>query len=231
MKLLLVDDDHDLLDILDFVLRRAGFETRQASDAANGFRLLEDERPDLVVLDVNLGADNGFKFLEELRQRSQIPVVMLTGQSAEDQIVRGLELGADDYITKPFSHREFVARVRANLRRHDAVWSPTVPNQAEMQVGSIKINLAEHSVTKSGDQLSLTVTEFRLLHYLMVNAGRAVPHRAILQQVWGYDDPTGTDVVRVTAHRLRRKLEADPNNPELLQTVPGVGLILRAQPQ
>ena len=231
MKLLLVDDDHDLLDILDFVLRRAGFETRQASDAANGFRLLEDERPVLVVLDVNLGADNGFKFLEELRQRSQIPVVMLTGQSAEDQIVRGLELGADDYITKPFSHREFVARVRANLRRHDAAWSPTVPNQAEMQVGSIKINLAEHSVTKSGDPLSLTVTEFRLLHYLMVNAGRAVPHRAILQQVWGYDDPTGTDVVRVTAHRLRRKLEADPNNPELLQTVPGVGLILRAQPQ
>jgi two-component system response regulator VicR len=230
VKILLVDDDRELVDILDFVLRRAGFEPLRAYDAPSGRKVFADERPDLVVLDVNLGIGNGFELLADLRRQSQVPVVMLTGQGSEEDVVRGLELGADDYVTKPFSHRELVARIRTNLRRHDVAWSPPSPDRAELSVGPITLNVAEHTVTKSGVPLTLTVTEFRLLHYLMLNAGTAVPSRAILQQVWGYDDPGGTDVVRVTAHRLRRKIEDDPNDPRLLQTVAGVGLIFKEQP-
>lgn len=226
MNILLTDDDRDLVDLLSFALSRAGFDVLAAYDAPTALKLVD--RADFGVLDVNLGSWDGFDLLKEVRRRSQIPIIMLTARDAEDDKVRGLELGADDYLTKPFSHRELVARIRANLRRRGQEWAPASPTEAVVTVGPLRMNVAEHSVQKNGQPLNLTVTEFRLLQFLMVNAGGVVPTRIVLRQVWGYDDPTGADVVRVTVHRLRRKLGEDPSNPHLLHTLPGVGVMLKA---
>jgi len=228
MQILLVDDDRELVDLLAFALRRAGLETVPANDAATALRLFAERQPDLAVLDVNLGASNGLDLLKALRQRSQVPIIMLTALDSEDDKVRGLELGADDYLTKPFSHRELTARIKAQLRRAGRDWSGRPAVQTHLEAGAIVLDVSEHSVTKAGRALSLTVTEFRLLHCLMLHAGSVVPTAALLQRVWGYPDPGGTDVVRVTVHRLRRKLEEDPGHPTLLHTVPGVGVMLRA---
>ena len=228
MRILLVDDDRELIDLLAFALKRAGLEPIAAHDARAAVRVFEERQPDLVVLDINLGASSGLDVLKELRRRSQLPVIMLTALDSEEDKVRGLEAGADDYLTKPFSHRELIARIRAQLRRSAQEWSPRRAPETRLQVGTVTLNLAEHSVTKSGQQVSLTVTEFRLLHCLMTNAGTVVPTGTILKQVWGYQDAGGSDVVRVTVHRLRRKLEQDPTRPLLLHTIPGVGVLLKS---
>jgi DNA-binding response OmpR family regulator len=227
-KILLVDDDRELMDLLAFAVRRAGLEPIAAHDAASALRQFEERRPDLVVLDITLGASSGLDVLRELRRRSALPVIMLTALDSEEDKVRGLELGADDYLTKPFSHRELIARIRAQLRRSGQEWQPQKrPPATRLQVGSITLDLAEHSVTKAGQPVSLTVTEFRLLHCLMSNAGAVVPTATLLKQVWGYADPAGSDVVRVTVHRMRRKLESDPGRPSVLHTIPGVGVLLK----
>ena len=230
MRILLVDDDRELIDLLAFALKRAGLEPIGAHDAGSALRWFDERRPDLVVLDINLGASSGLEVLKELRRRdASLPVIMLTALDSEEDKVRGLEAGADDYLTKPFSHRELIARIRAQLRRSGQEWQPRrAPAATHFEVGSIALDLAQHSVTKSGQQVSLTVTEFRLLHCLMSNAGTVVPTGTLLKQVWGYNDPGGSDVVRVTVHRLRRKLEQDPTRPNLLHTIPGVGVLLKS---
>jgi two-component system response regulator RegX3 len=230
MKVLLVDDDRELVDLVGFALKRAGFSVLTAHDGPAARALLKEQRPDLAVLDVNLGSWNGFELLKEIRRGSEIPVIMLTARHREEDRVQGLELGADDYVTKPFSHRELTARIRARLRRPGGEWSAPEPAETRLQAGPITLNLAEHTATKGDEPLGLTVTEFRLLHYLMTNAGSVVPTRAILKHVWGHEDPTAKDVVRVTVHRLRRKLEADPDDPRVLHTVPGVGIMLKPDP-
>jgi DNA-binding response OmpR family regulator len=226
VRILLVDDDRELIDLLAFALKRAGLEPIGAHDAATALRLFEERKPDLVVLDINLGSSSGLDVLRELRRRSPLPVIMLTALDSEEDKVRGLEAGADDYLTKPFSHRELIARIRAQLRRSGQEWPVRRAPETRLEVGTITLDLAEHSVTKSGQPVSLTVTEFRLLHCLMSNAGAVVPTATLLKQVWGYNDPGGSDVVRVTVHRLRRKLEEDPARPQLLHTIPGVGVRL-----
>jgi DNA-binding response OmpR family regulator len=231
VRILLVDDDRELIDLLAFALKRAGLEPIGAHDAATALRLLEERKPDLVVLDINLGSSSGLDVLRELRRRSPLPVIMLTALDSEEDKVRGLEAGADDYLTKPFSHRELIARIRAQLRRSGQEWPVRRAPETRLEVGTITLDLAEHSVTKSGQPVSLTVTEFRLLHCLMSNAGAVVPTATLLKQVWGYNDPGGSDVVRVTVHRLRRKLEEDPARPQLLHTIPGVGVRLTTSGQ
>jgi two-component system response regulator VicR len=231
MRILLVDDDRELIDLLAFALKRAGLDPIAAHDAGAALRQFEVGRPDLVVLDINLGASSGLDVLRDLRKRSELPVIMLTALDSEEDKVRGLELGADDYLTKPFSHRELIARIRAQLRRSGQELQPQRRPETRLQVGSIVLDMAEHSVTKSGQQVSLTVTEFRLLHCLMTNAGTVVPTTTLLKQVWGYADTGGSDVVRVTVHRLRRKLEEDPTRPSLLHTIPGVGVLLKSNGQ
>ncbi len=229
MRILLVDDDRELIDLLAFALRRAGLDPIAAHDSGSALRLFEERRPDLVVLDINLGASSGLDVLKQLRRRASLPVIMLTALDSEEDKVRGLEAGADDYLTKPFSHRELIARIRAQLRRSGQDWPTRRAPETRFEVGSIVLDLAEHSVTKAGQPVSLTVTEFRLLHCLMTSAGRVVPTAELLKQVWGYQsDPGGSDVVRVTVHRLRRKLEQDPARPTLLHTIPGVGVLLKA---
>ncbi|MCA1644304.1 MAG: response regulator transcription factor [Chloroflexi bacterium] len=228
MRILLVDDDRELIDLLAFALKRAGLEPIAAHDAASAVRTFEEQKPDLVVLDINLGGASGLDVLKELRRRAQLPVIMLTALDSEEDKVRGLDLGADDYLTKPFSHRELIARIRAQLRHGGREWPVRRVPETRLEVGSITLDMAEHSVTKAGQLVSLTVTEFRLLHCLMSSAGTVVPTATLLQQVWGYNDPGGSDVVRVTVHRLRRKLEADPTRPSLLYTIPGVGVLLKS---
>jgi two-component system response regulator VicR len=228
MRILLVDDDRELIDLLAFALKRAGLEPIAAHDAPAALRMFEERNPDLVVLDINLGASSGLEVLKELRRRTQLPVIMLTALDSEEDKVRGLEAGADDYLTKPFSHRELIARIRAQLRRSGQEWPVRKAPETRLEVGSIVLDMAEHSVTKSGQLVSLTVTEFRLLHCLMTNAGTVVSTNSLLKQVWGYNDPGGSDVVRVTVHRLRRKLEHDPARPNLLHTIPGVGVLLKS---
>src|SRR5207237_8768779 len=178
-----------------------------AHDAQTAVRVFEEKQPDLAVLDINLGASSGLEVLKSLRRRSQMPIIMLTALDSEEDKVRGLEAGADDYLTKPFSHRELIARIRAQLRRSGQEWQARRAPESRLEVGSIVLDMAEHSVSKSGAPVSLTVTEFRLLHCLMSNAGTVVATSTLLKQVWGYNDPGGSDVVRGTVHRSGSKLE------------------------
>jgi DNA-binding response OmpR family regulator len=227
MKLLIVDDDRDLVDLLAFSLERAGFETVAAHDAPSAIGLIKLEHPDLMVLDINLGAWSGLDLLKELRRTSQIPVVLLSARSREEDKVAGLDFGADDYVTKPFSHRELAARIRAVLRRHgDAPPDASAPLDT-LQVGQLTLKVAEHAAFLDDTPLNLTITEFRLLNCLASRAGTVVPTAAILKNVWGYEYPGGSDTVRVAIFRLRRKIEADPTNPKFIQTVTGVGFILK----
>lgn len=231
LKLLIVDDDRELVDLLSFTGTRAGFETVAAYDGETAVSLTEHERPDLVVLDVNLSEANGFDVLARVRRTGRLPVILLSARSSEDDKVRGLELGADDYMTKPFSHRELMARVHAVLRRTGQ--EPTAPARTStvLRAGPITLNIEEHAAFRNGEPLNLTVIEFRLLHYVMSNANVVVSTPVLLKHVWGYDDFAATDIVRVTIFRLRRKIEDDPSEPRLLQTVAKVGFIFRPGPE
>ena len=227
MSILIVDDDRELLDLLQFALKRAGLAAVGAVDEPSALRLHETEHPELIVLDLNLGAWNGLDILQQIRRRDQVPVIVLTARDAEEDKVKALEMGADDYVTKPFSPRELIARIRAQLRRAGHGVEDERAGQRMFEVGPLMLDVAAHSVTKAGQPVSLTVTEFRLLHALMAEAGVVVTTRALLRKVWGYDDPEAGDVVRVTVHRLRRKLENDASHPELVHTVAGVGVMLK----
>ena len=225
-KIMLVDDDRDLVDLLSYTLTRAGFEVTSSFEAPLALRLLEREQPDIAVLDVDLERSSGFDLLADIRRRSDIPVIMLTGAQAERDKLKGFQLGADDYVTKPFSHSELLARIRVRLAR-SAQPPPAAAPAEVLEVGPLRLSVAEHTVTKAGQPLNLTVTEFRVLRLLMTRPGVVVPTPEIMRHVWGHEDPSGNDAVRVAIHRLRRKLEDDPNQPHLLHTVPGVGIMLR----
>jgi DNA-binding response OmpR family regulator len=230
-KVLLVDDDRDLVAMLTFAITRAGFAVVSAHDAPAALRLLEQEHPDVAVLDVDLGRSSGFDLLRDVRRKSDLPVIMLTGMAAERDKLQGFELGADDYVTKPFSHHELLARIRARLRASAHPAAPAAPAApALLRVGPLALNPAEHTASKDGSPLDLTVTEFRVLHHLMAHAGTVVRTRELMKEVWGFDDPSGNDTVRVAVYRLRRKLEDDPARPRLLHTVAGVGVMLKAPP-
>jgi two-component system response regulator MtrA len=224
MKLLLIDDDAELVAVLTLALERAGFAVWSARDALTALALLDAERPDLVVFDTSLRAPESGDLLRRLRQRSEAAVIMLTGRGDEDARVAGLEQGADDYITKPFSPRELVARIRAILQHHEA------PTPAVLVVGPLTLDVAARTATNGGEPLALSPIEFRLLHYLMTHAGSVVTFATLIRQVWGYDDPSVTDVVRTTVYRLRRKLKDDPAAPRLLRSIPGVGFLLADRP-
>lgn len=228
MKVLLVDDDRELTSILEIAFRRAGFEPLIAHDSPTALQRYDTDHPDIVILDIHLGGWNGLDLLQELRRSARrVPIVMLTALDSEDDRVRGLELGADDYLAKPFSQRELIARVRAHLRRVGQEVPEGDATPRALRVGPIDLNVAEHSVHLGGQPVNLTVTEFRLLHTLMREAGHVVSTRELLKNVWGNDDPGASDVVRVTVYRLRRKLGDDSAEPRLLHTVTGVGMMLK----
>ncbi len=228
MEVLVVDDDRGLVEFVAVTLRRAGYTVSRAFDApAVHRRMQEATEPDLVLLDINLGAWNGFDILKEIRARSMVPVILLTGRASEEDKVAGLDNGADDYVTKPFASRELLARIRANIRRTraEAEAAATPAGETRLVAGEIILDIERHAVTKHGEVVKVTVTEFKLLLALMQSKGTVVPTRVLLRKVWGYDDSDAADIVRVTVHRLRRKIEDDPANPTILKTVPGVGVM------
>ncbi len=223
----MVDDDRDLVALITFTLTRGGLETIVAYDPATAMQNIGKDSPDLVLLDVNMGPWSGFDLLQQIRGRSTVPIIMLTGRDAEDDKVMALDFGADDYVVKPFSHRELLARVKANLRRHKSD-TPTGSAGELLKIGDLTLDSRRHEVRKGRKLLKLTPTEFKLLRCLMLNPNAVVPSGTLLEEVWGYHDPGAGAVLRATTHRLRNKLEADPGDPKLVRTIPGVGVILVA---
>ena len=218
MKALVVDDDRVLADLLAFTLRREGFEVIQALDGVAALERWAEEQPDLIVLDVNMPKLDGFAVCRRIRAQANTPIILLTVRGEEDDIVHGLELGADDYIPKPFSPRQLVARVHAVLRR-----AGVTPTLAVRQVGNLTLDPGRREVCVGDSEArALTPLENRLLEYLMINAGHVLTHGAIIDHVWG---PEGADLdmLRQVVHRLRNKIEPNSSEPIYIETVPGLG--------
>jgi len=213
MKVLVADDDAELRELIAFTLSQAGYLVIKAGDGSAAVRLFAAEAPDLVVLDINMPALSGFQVCEAIRARSRVPVMMLTVRGEEEDLVRALGLGADDYLTKPFSPRTLLARIRALLRR--AGMESTAPVAA----GRISLDLAEHTVRiGDGEAVRLTKLELRLLQMLLANAGHTVSSERLLVQVWGHRSGGDRQLLKQLVHRLRQKIEADPAAPALLRT-------------
>lgn len=221
MKILLVDDDLDLLAITGFALQQAGFLVVKASNGIEALDAFESEQPDLAVCDINMPRMNGFELARVLRQRSDIPLMMLTVRQEDEDIVRALELGADDYLTKPFSPRILVARIRALLRR--------VGIEAEGDLNFSSLTLRAEDLTLEGlpqGAVRLTPLEARFLQLLFAHGGRTVPTERILSYVWGNRAGGNRQLLKQLVHRLRQKIETDPKNPAILCTVPNAGYLL-----
>lgn len=218
-KILLVDDEPDALEVLGFKLRQAGYNPLLAKDGARAIALARDERPALIVLDLMLPEVDGLEVCKILRRdpnTASIPIIMLTARAAEMDRVLGLELGADDYVTKPFSPRELLLRIKKLLARAQT----TEDTSSELQMGELSLDVARHEVTISGQILMLTATEFKLLEILIRRRGRVQTRDRLLQDVWGYDNPIDSRTVDTHMRRLREKLNA---TARYLETVRGVG--------
>jgi DNA-binding response OmpR family regulator len=239
MKILVVDDDQALLSLVSFALRQAGYLSLEAEDAAQAIAIFEREQPDLVILDVNLpsgtaGAPggpgtptSGFDVLGRIRQSARTPVMLLTVRNTEEDEVRGLDLGADDYMNKPFSPRTLLARVRALLRRADAALADDEPGGHGLLAGDLALDPENQAVrVRSGPATRLTKLEYRLLQYLLVNAGHTLPAERLTQHVWGYRGAGDRQMLKQLVHRLRQKIERDPATPEYVLTVAGTGYVL-----
>jgi DNA-binding response OmpR family regulator len=216
---LIVDDEPIVREVVAGYLEREGYRTLQAADGERARQLLESEPPDLVVLDVMLPGTDGLSLCRWIRGRSELPVILLTARGEEADRIVGLELGADDYVTKPFSPRELAARVRTVLRRA----APPLPRGASISLGDLKIDAATREVTKAGEPLRLTAREFDLLWFLASNRRRVFSRDQLMDRVWGYEAALDTGTVTVHVRRLREKIENDPSRPKLLETVWGVG--------
>lgn len=218
MKILCADDDQDLLALIAFTLSQAGYLVVKAGDGTSAASAFDAESPDLVILDINMPGASGFQVCEGIRRHSRVPIMMLTVRGEEEDLVRAIELGADDYLTKPFSPRTLLARVKALLRRAG------MENAAPLAVGSIKLDLQEHTVQVGGGALvRLTKLELRLLQMLIANCGHTVGSDRLLMQVWGHKGSGDRQLLKQLVHRLRQKLESDPAAPQMLQTVAGAG--------
>jgi DNA-binding response OmpR family regulator len=223
-KVLVIDDDTDLLRLLRLGLEQEGYEVLTAVDGSQGLRTAFANHPDLIILDVMMPGMNGLETCQRLRELSDVPIIMLTAKASEGDVVKGLKLGADDYITKPFALAEVIARVQACLRRAESADSSI--ESAILASGVLTIDFARRKVSVRGTHVDLTPTEFRLLSYLARNRGRVVPHRTLLQEVWGPEYGDELDYLRLYVSYLRRKIESDPADPEIIKTAWGEGYFL-----
>ena len=223
-RILVVDDEPSILELVRFALERDGFEVVTAADGETALRQFQARPADLVILDLMLPGKDGFEVFRELRKMSQVPVIMLTARASETDRVLGLEFGADDYMTKPFSPRELVARVKAVLRRVEH----REPDENQvLRVGEITLDPLRHRVTVGDREVQLAPREFELLRMLMANKGVVLNRDLLLEKVWGYDYAGDTRTVDVHVVRLRQKLEPDPSHPTYIETVRGVGYRMR----
>lgn len=225
-KVLLVEDDPGTQETLVRLVESIGCVVLEARDARGAILLLRREEPELAIVGLAIRQGTALALISEMRSRTETPIIVLSFRGSEDDKVKCLEAGADDYVVKPFGHGELVARMRVQLR-HSKRTCQHAGDGILLRTGPLTLNVAEHAAKKQGRSLNLTPTEFRLLHYLMNHASRVIPAAALLKEVWGYDDPSARDVLRVTLYRLRQKLEDDPSEPQLLRTVPGVGVMLK----
>jgi two-component system KDP operon response regulator KdpE len=224
--ILAVDDESGILRLIKLELSSQGFRVIVAENGQEALRLAEQQRPDIVVLDIVMPEMSGLEVMRRLRERSSVPVILLTAKDHDEDKVRGLELGADDYLIKPFNPEELSARVRAVLRRG---FRPTAGTESIVRVGNVEIDLNRRLVKKDGEIVSLTRTEWMLLQHLAANAGRVMLNTELLSKVWGPEYRDDLQYLRVWVSRLRSKLEADPANPTIIKTLQGIGYLLDAQ--
>lgn len=229
-KILVVDDEKPISDIVKFNLTKEGYEVYTAYDGQEALDKVEEIQPDLILLDLMLPKVDGLEVAREVRKTHDMPIIMVTAKDSEIDKVLGLELGADDYVTKPFSNRELIARVKANLRRQSTVEANvTVDEEKEtdITIKELTIHPNEYTVSKNDKRIELTHREFELLYYLARHLGQVMTREHLLQTVWGYDYFGDVRTVDVTVRRLREKIEDNPSRPTWLVTRRGVGYYLR----
>ena len=216
--IMVVDDDQDLAEMLGIVLTGSGYEVDLVSSGDEVMPLFETHEPDLILLDVMLPGLDGVEVCKAIREKSMVPIVMLTAKDDTQDVVLGLEAGADDYMVKPFNPNELIARLKVRLRR-----SSTNVEAKQLRIGDVLIDQVAHSIVKKDKVIPLTRLEFDLLFALAREPGRVFTREALLDEVWGYQNATDTRLVNVHVQRLRAKIEADVNNPLIIQTIRGVG--------
>lgn len=219
---LVVEDEESFIEALQVGLKREGFRVEVARDGKQALDLFDLVRPDLVLLDVMLPKVSGIDVCRQLRKRSQVPIIMVTAKAAEIDTVVGLEVGADDYITKPYRLRELVARMRAVLRRAPLDRAGDLTEDA-LVVGDVQLDPDQHEVLIRGERVALPLKEFELLHILLANAGRVLPRETLIDRVWGNDYVGDTKTLDVHIKRLRAKIEDDPGTPQKIVTIRGLG--------
>jgi two-component system KDP operon response regulator KdpE len=220
-KILVVDDDPSLVSLLYHSLTDEGYEVYKACDGQEGLRQIYNQQPDLIILDIIMPKLDGWQVCRRTREMSDVPIIMLTTRGKEEDVVRGLDYGADDYLSKPFSVTELLARVRAVLRR--AALPPSTEEPVAYNDGYLTVNLTERRVTVQGEPVKLTPTEFRLLAQLVENADRALTYGQLLEKVWGWEYKDDIDYVRIYIWHLRQRIEEDPSQPQYILTEYGVG--------
>ncbi|MFA7502515.1 MAG: response regulator [Anaerovoracaceae bacterium] len=222
-RILIIEDETSISDIIKFNLEKEGYRVDTAYDGQNGLRKALEDAPDLILLDVMLPLMDGFEVCKRVRETSNTPILMLTAKEEEVDKVLGLELGADDYVTKPFGMRELIARIKANIRRTD-VLADKLNAPADVQAfGNLEIDMNRYEARKSGTALDLTLREFELLKYLAEREDRVFSREQLLEEVWGYEYYGDIRTVDVTVRRLREKLEDDPSDPQYIMTKRGIG--------
>lgn len=226
-KILVVDDEQPIADILEFSLQKEGFEIEVAYDGTEALEKVDAFKPDLILLDIMLPNKDGMEVCREVRKNYDMPIIMLTAKDSEIDKVLGLELGADDYVTKPFSTRELLARVKSNIRRLQVVPEADRKKTGIKQIGDLTIDPEAYLVRKRGHPIELTHREFELIHYLGNHIGQVMSREDLLQSVWGYDYFGDVRTVDVTVRRLREKVEDNPSYPNWIITRRGVGYYLR----
>ncbi len=227
-KILVVEDEHPIADILQFNLSKEGYEVDCVYNGNDAIRYVQENAPDLILLDLMLPGADGIEVCRTIRQSHQMPIIMLTAKDSEVDKVLGLEIGADDYVTKPFSNRELLARIRAHLRRAKTQEKSSEESSKNLyQVGEIVIDHTSYLVHKGDTPIELTHREFELLVYLAKHVGQVLTREHLLQSVWGYDYFGDVRTVDVTIRRLREKIESDPSQPQYIITRRGIGYMMR----
>ncbi|MBO5561854.1 MAG: response regulator transcription factor [Firmicutes bacterium] len=223
-KILVVDDEASIVNIISFNLKKEGYEVITAGDGETGLELALREKPDLVLLDIMMPQMDGYEVCRKIREKSNVPIIMLTARADEVDKVIGLEMGADDYVTKPFANRELMARVKANLRRTLAIEAAKTTKNANVATyGDITIDFKRYEVKKRGEVLNLTVRETELLNFLATQQSQIFTRETLLEKVWGYEYLGDVRAVDVTIRRLREKIEDDASKPQYIITKRGVG--------